>query len=117
MATNTTQTFSGNRLIGELERVIEKEKPKENLVPEEDIIFHLPKILTILGNEDFKQKQEMKKQQDDEIKEEIDLTRLKVAVTDMRYFARSKLFRRLVHKKNFSLIWPVVFKLGYLFCQ
>ena len=23
----------------------------------------------------------------------------------------------LVHKKNFSLIWQVVFKLGYVFCQ
>ena len=41
----------------------------------------------------------------------------KVAVTDMRYFARSKLSKSLVHKKNFSLIWQVVFKLGYLFCQ
>ena len=50
---------------------------KENLAPEEDIIFHLPKIPTILDNEDFEQKQEMKKQQDDEIKEEIDLTMLK----------------------------------------
>ena len=29
---------------------------------------------------------------------------LKVAPTDMRYFARSKLSRNLVHKKNFSLI-------------
>ena len=44
-------------------------------------------------------------------------TFLKVAVTDTRYFARSKLCRSLVHKKNFSLIWQVVFKLGYLFCQ
>ena len=41
----------------------------------------------------------------------------KGAVTDMRYFARSKLSRNLVHKKNFSLIWQVVFKLGYVFCQ
>ena len=29
---------------------------------------------------------------------------LKVAATDMRYVARSKLSRSLVHKKNFSLI-------------
>ena len=31
--------------------------------------------------------------------------------------ARSKFSRSLVHKKNFSLIWEVVFKLGYIFCQ
>ena len=42
---------------------------------------------------------------------------LKVAVTDMKYFATSKFSRSLVHKKNFSLIWQVVFKLGYVFCQ
>ena len=45
-------------------------------MPKEDI-FHLPKIPTILDNEDFEQKQKIKKQQDDEIKKEIDLTRLK----------------------------------------
>ena len=28
----------------------------------------------------------------------------KVAATDMRYFARSKLFGSLVHKENFGLI-------------
>ena len=41
----------------------------------------------------------------------------KGAVTDMRYLARSKFSRSLVHKKNFSLIWQVVFELGFLFCQ
>ena len=45
-------------------------------MPKEDI-FHLPKIPTILDNEDFEQKQKIKKQQDDEIKKEIELTRLK----------------------------------------
>ena len=35
--------MSGDCLIGELERVIEKEKPKENLVPEDNIVFTLPK--------------------------------------------------------------------------
>lgn len=75
-ATNTTKTFSGDHLIGELERVTEKEQLTENLMPKEDI-FHLPKIPTILDNEDFEQKQKIKKQQDDEIKKEIDLTRLK----------------------------------------
>ena len=34
----------------------------------------------------------------------------KGAVKDIRYFARSKFFMTLVHKKNFSLIWQVVFK-------
>ena len=46
-AANTTQTMSGEHLIGELEKVIEKkkkkEKPKENLLPEDDIVFSLPK--------------------------------------------------------------------------
>ena len=42
---------------------------------------------------------------------------LKGAATDMRYFARSKSSRSLVHKKNFSLIRQVVFKLEYTFCQ
>ena len=35
----------------------------------------------------------------------------------MRYFARSKFFSSLVHKNNFSLIWQVDDKLGYVFCQ
>ena len=39
---------------------------------EEVIIFHLPKIPTILNNKDFE-----KKQENDKIKKEIDLTRLK----------------------------------------
>ena len=43
--------------------------------------------------------------------------KVKVAVTNMRYFARRKISRRLVHKKNFSLMWQVVFKLGYVFCH
>ena len=42
---------------------------------------------------------------------------LKGAATDMRYFARSRFFRNLVHKKNFSLTREVVFMLGYVFCQ
>ena len=42
---------------------------------------------------------------------------VKAATTNMRYFARSRISRNLVHKKNIGLIWQVVFKLGYLFCQ
>ena len=41
----------------------------------------------------------------------------KAAVKNIRYFARSKISSSLVHKKSFSLIWQVVFKLGYFFCQ
>ena len=41
------------------------------------ILFLACQNTKILDNEDFKVKQEMKKQKDDEIKEEIDLTRLK----------------------------------------
>ena len=41
----------------------------------------------------------------------------KEVATDMRYFARSKFFRSYTHKKNFSLIWQLVFKWGYIFCQ
>ena len=43
--------------------------------------------------------------------------KFKGAATDMRYFARSEFSRSLVHKKNFTLIWQVVFGLGYVFCQ
>ena len=35
----------------------------------------------------------------------------------MRYFVKSKFSRNLVHKKNFTLVWQVVLKLGYVFCQ
>ena len=52
VVTKTTQTLSGDRLIGELERVIDKEKPKGNLVPEEEIIFTLPNSSTILDDEE-----------------------------------------------------------------
>ena len=42
---------------------------------------------------------------------------LRAAATDMRCFARSKFSRSLLHKKNFSLRWQLVFKLGFVFCQ
>ena len=41
----------------------------------------------------------------------------KVAWANMIYFARNKFLRSLVHKKNFGLIWQIVFKLEYLFYQ
>ena len=40
-------------------------------------ILTLPKAPTILDDEDFETKQKIKKQKDDEIQQEIDLTRLK----------------------------------------
>ena len=61
VARNTTEAMSGDRLIGELERVIEKEKPKEEIVSHENIFFRLPKIPRILDNEDFEVKQETNK--------------------------------------------------------
>ena len=48
-------------MIEEPERVIGKEKPKEKIIPDENIILSLPKIPTILDNEDFEIKQEIKK--------------------------------------------------------
>ena len=42
---------------------------------------------------------------------------LKIAATDVRYFARSKFSKSLVHKEHFNSIWQVAFKLGYLVCQ
>ena len=78
--TNTTQTMTGDCLIGDLERVIEKENPKEEIVHDQNIIFSLPKIPTILDNEDFEIKQEIKKQKDDETIEETDLIRLKYEI-------------------------------------
>ena len=42
---------------------------------------------------------------------------VKAAATDMRYFARSKFSRSLVHKKKISLIRQVFFKLRYVFRQ
>ena len=35
----------------------------------------------------------------------------------MRYLARSNVLKSLVHKKKFNLIWHLVIKLKYLFCQ
>ena len=61
VGTNTTQTMSGDCLIGEFERVIEQENPKEEIVHDQNIILSLPKITTILDTDDFEIKQEIKK--------------------------------------------------------
>ena len=60
VGTNTAQTKCGDCLRGELERVIEKEKPSVEIVPAENNLFSLPKVLAILDDEDFKIKQETK---------------------------------------------------------
>ena len=39
----------------------------------------------------------------------------KATWTDRRYFARSKFSKILVLKKNFDMIWQVMFNLKYLF--
>ena len=71
---STAQTMSGDCLIAELERVIEKEKPKKETL---SLIFTLPKAPTILDDKDFETKHEIKKQKDDKIQQKINLTRLK----------------------------------------
>ena len=56
MATNTTQTLQGDHLTGEPERLIEKEKPNKNIVPDNDIVFWQQKIPTIFDNDDLRLK-------------------------------------------------------------
>ena len=73
----TTQTLSGNKLTGELERVIEKEEPKEEIVPDEDISFTLPKISTTLDDQIFEKEQEKRREEEEQIKPEIGLQKLK----------------------------------------
>ena len=43
--------------------------------------------------------------------------KLKVAAPDMIYFASSKFSGSLVYKIKICMIWQVLFKLEYLFCQ
>ena len=45
------------------------------MVPDGDIVFTLPKLPTILDNDNFEEKQKIKKQQDKETNDEIDFTR------------------------------------------
>ena len=76
MVTNTTQTLSDNRLIGELERVIDKEKPKENIVPDEEIVFTLPKIPTFLNNDNFEVKKQTTEQENKERDDGINIQKI-----------------------------------------
>lgn len=68
--------MSGDRLNGEHKRVIEKEKPKEKLKADNGVTLVLPKIPTILDDDKYEKKKEIKKQEDDEIKDKIDLQML-----------------------------------------
>ena len=56
------QTMSRDRLIGKLEWVVEKEKPKEKLQADNDVIFFLPKISTILDDDEYEKKKKEKNQ-------------------------------------------------------
>ena len=56
------QTMSRDRLIGKLEWVVEKEKPKEKLQADNDVIFFLPKISTILDDDEYEKKKKEKSQ-------------------------------------------------------
>ena len=49
-------------------------------------------------------------------KEQISKT-IKTAAPDTKYFVRSRFSRSLVQKKNFGLIWQVVFKLNTFFVK
>ena len=61
---------------GKLKRVIEKETQKEEIVPDEDISFTLPKISTISDDWIFGKEQEKKREEEEQIKSEIDLQKL-----------------------------------------
>ena len=71
-----TRTMSGDRLIGKLEPVIDKEIFKEKPEADDDVMFFLSKTATILDNDEYEKKKEIKKQEDDEIKEDIDPQKL-----------------------------------------
>ena len=71
------QTLFGNKFIRELERVIEKGKPKEEIVPDQDISFTLSKISTILDDWIFEKEQEKKREKEEQIKSKIDLTKIR----------------------------------------
>ena len=53
--------MSGNRLIGELERVIEKEKPTEKLEVDDCVTLFLPEIPTILDDDEYEKKKKKEK--------------------------------------------------------
>ena len=68
--------MSRDRQFSKLELVIEKEKPKEKLKADNGVTLVLPKIPTILDDDKYEKKKEIKKQEDDEIKDKIDLQML-----------------------------------------
>ena len=54
-----------------------KKKPKEEIVPDKDISFTLLKVSTILDDLIFEKEQEKKREEEKQIKSEIDLQKLK----------------------------------------
>ena len=81
-------------------------------MPEVDIFFALPKIPQILDNKNFEQKQEIKKQQDNEINDEIELNRLKDEIDsdeipgeiEFYFRGRNYIFFLMYSKLNLSQI-------------
>ena len=73
-------------------------------MPEVDIFFALPKIPQILDNKNFEQKQEIKKQQDNEINDEIDLNRLKDELMPMKFLEKLSFILEVETTSFFSCI-------------
>ena len=71
------QTLFGNKFIRKLERLIEKGKPEEEIVPDEDISSTLSKISTILDDWIFEKEQEKNRKKEEQIKSKIDITKIK----------------------------------------
>ena len=73
---NKTQTFLGDKLIGELERVIEKEKKAEEKIEDDDSpVDYLDKALEVLEYE-FLLEQETKQRELEELKKDYDFETL-----------------------------------------
>ena len=68
--TNTNQTFSGDRLIGELERVEKNKKEEEKIEADESIVNYLDKLPEVLDFE-YLVEQEKKQRELDELKDII----------------------------------------------
>ena len=56
---------------------LKKKKPKEEIVPDKDISFTLKKYQTILDDWIFEKEKEKKRDEEEQIKSEIDLQKLK----------------------------------------
>ena len=123
VGTNTSQAKSGDCLIGDLERVLEKKNPKEEIAHDQNIIFSLPKTQTVLDNEDFEIKQEIKKQKDDETVEEIDLIRLKYEIgmgeipKEIEFYSGRENYNFFLMCSWLEHMWLKVMKILLAFCH